>query len=329
MKAWFALMLLPLLGGQASPVTTSCSMRISQEQDVSTVFHGRNLHVGDNVLSYVSGLEIDYDGAPDAYHRGGVGTETDPGLDHICNGGDVMEVKDGKLVAKYYRDGSMRTLSGGNSALCKADYIALREAGFPACGPEQRECMRFFGIKTKPRSCGYDRAADKGCGEPILQTIDGKKTDFYVTTNRLLRPGAPRDSDVQRDYADAMQVPFVVLPGGARYPGNMRPEPGDLVLLAFGQHKAWGVVGDTGPSTKLGEASPAMRERLGIMHKRGIETGATTFVFPGSAGRLSAVWPLTGEAIDKAGAELLAARGDAAAIAACFNNRISKKKGGK
>lgn len=328
MKRYLAFLLLPLLAGQASPTIQNCPMGAANEQDASAVFRGHDLRVGDDILSYVSGLHIDYDGAPAAYHRGLIGVETDPGLDHICNGGDVMELKDGKLVAKYYRDGSMRTLKG-NSARCKADYIALRDAHFPACGPAQRECMRFFGIKTKPRSCGYDRANDPGCGEPVLQKVDGEETEFYVTTNRLMRPGAPGNSDVQSDYADAMQVPFVVLPGGARYPRNMQPGPGDLVLLEYGGRRAWGVVGDTGPSTKLGEASPALHAKLGIARKDMDNVSATTFVFPGSAGGLKDVWPLTSRAIDEAGAQLLAARKDAAALAACTGKKRPTEKGGK
>lgn len=111
-------------------------------------------------IMFPSKLERDDDGGPNAYHVGYKGISKDPGLDHICNGGSVLELKDGRLVDKYREGGSIGSLSDvdpatgwSRSALCKQDYINIRDAGFPACGPDNL-CMLWYGIASTERHAG-------------------------------------------------------------------------------------------------------------------------------------------------------------------------------
>ena len=59
----------------------------------------------------------------------------------------MLEHRDGRLFDPYGAGGSVGSLSGvdpttnvGRSQLCKRDYIKVRDAGFPPCGPQQA-CM--------------------------------------------------------------------------------------------------------------------------------------------------------------------------------------------
>lgn len=252
-----------------------------------------------------SGLEIDYDGAPDAYHKGNIDGSADSGLDHICNGGTILEFKNGRLVDKYGTNGSIGSLGGvdpktgiGRSKLCKLDYIALRDQKFPPCSPTQN-CMLFFGIKVEARVCGYDNPFDgpddKRCGVPILQRDDkGNRRDFYLTTTAHHRPGTDTSSLRQSDYVDAAKIPFVVMPGGQKLPGNIPYEQGDIAVVVRGKHISYAIIGDAGPAKKIGEASPALLWQLNT--KGPIEFARTpatmTILFPGTRTQLNKVWPV-------------------------------------
>lgn len=262
-----------------------------------------------DLVSFTSNLSRDEDGNPQAYHQGlATAEQVDPGLDHICNGMSVLELANGELRDKYSRGGSAGSLTDGprderraRARACKRDFIALRDAGFPPCGRGQL-CGFFFGISATPRACGFPRgsrsANDTGCGVPILQRdAQGRANGFYLTTNTLTRPGATHPP-IQSDYADALLVPFIVMPGGQRLPTRTQWAPGDLALVVWRGRTAFAVVGDTGPRTKIGEASRALLRRLGTMSV-GDDDPATTLLFPGTAARIrSRPWPLTAEVIE-------------------------------
>jgi hypothetical protein len=281
------------------------------------------------MVSFTSNLSRDEDGNPRAYHQGlATAEQVDPGLDHICNGMSVLELANGELRNKYADGGSGGSLTDGpreegraRARACKRDFIALRDAGFPTCGPG-RLCGFFFGIATTPRACGYPRgrrpASDDGCGIPILQRgNDGRTNGFYLTTNTLTRPGA-RPPMSQSDYADALLVPFIVMPGGQRLPTPSQWEPGDLAVVVWRGRIAYAVVGDTGPRTEIGEASRALLQTLGTSTVPDSEP-ATTLLFPGTAQRIRArQWPLTEAVIrDEVRAALTSVPGGIAALRAC------------
>jgi hypothetical protein len=260
------------------------------------------------MVSFTSGLSRDEDGNPRAYHQGlATAEQVDPGLDHICNGMTILELADGRLRDKYSRDGSGGSLTQGTREerrprvrACKRDFIALRDAGFPACAPGHL-CADFYGIAVTPRECGFGRGSrtepEMGCGVPILQRdAQGRTNGFYLTTNTLIRPGAEAPF-VQSDYADALLVPFIVMPGRQRLPTSTPWNPGDLAVVVWRGRVAYAVVGDTGPRSKIGEASRALLQRLGSSSVED-DDPATTLLFPGTAARIRArPWPLTAEVI--------------------------------
>ena len=163
-----------------------------------------------DAVAYSAKVDLDDDGAPHAYHRGLKDAGPDPGLDHVCVGGSVLEWVDGRLRDRYGAGGSVGQLGGkdpktgvSRSQMCKQDYIAIRDAGFPACGPGHL-CAIWYGIAAEARACGYPNdfggANDMRCGAPIRQLdAQGHLTDYYLTTTALRRHGAPGSSKVQSD----------------------------------------------------------------------------------------------------------------------------------
>ncbi|MEG8028958.1 hypothetical protein [Sphingomonas aerolata] len=261
------------------------------------VDHSASVSPDRRMLAFRSKLARDEDGMPTAYHRGFADDRPDPGADHICVGGDVLELKAGKLVNKYASGGSVGDLrrAGGHSLQCKRDCIAIRDANFPACGPDLL-CMRWYAVEVKPRSCGYDRPEQMGCGTPVLQRGKaGKELDYYLTANKLRRAGASGATLSQSDYADASSVPFLALHGRLNYPTAQQPRVGDYAAVVVRGRVAFGVFGDIGPATKLGEASRALLRQLGRDTVE--EGGAYTVLLPGSSQLASLGWPLTADAI--------------------------------
>ncbi|WP_316228259.1 glycoside hydrolase family 75 protein [Bradyrhizobium sp. SZCCHNR1039] len=282
-------------------------------------------------IAFQSQLERDDDGGPNAYHVGYTGIGADPGLDHICNGGSVMEFKEGRLVDKYGDGGSIGKLDGidptttwSRSALCKQDYINLRDAGFPACGPDTL-CMLWYGIASIPRKCGFESAyggADLDrCGVPIRQSSSvGKQRPYYLTTTALKRRDASSSTTKQSDYANASIVPFVVLPGGLTLPDGMKWKVGDIALVVWKSNVVAAIVGDVGPRLKLGEGSRALLRELrdgkssATIDKDG---PVTTILMPGATSAASANWPIDTKVLEKDGATMLVKLGGRRGIKAC------------
>ncbi|WP_231410076.1 glycoside hydrolase family 75 protein [Ralstonia solanacearum] len=284
-----------------------------------------------DVVSYTSKVDRDDDGAPNAYHRGNADASGDPGLDHICVGGSVLEYVDNRLYNRYGDGGSVGELGGidpksgaSRSQMCKEDYIAIRDAGFPKCGPDHL-CMIWYGIAAEPRACGYlssfGEASDSRCGIPIRQLDSQKRpSNYYLTTTALRRPGAAGTSRVQADYVDAAKVPYVVLPGKMKLPLDTPWAVGDLAVVVWKGRSVYAVVGDTGPGKKLGEASRAAL--LALRGGKGVapidsKDPATTLIFPGTADRLQGHWPLSATDIEAEGKKLVEQAGGAAALSSC------------
>ena len=89
-------------------------------------------------------------------------------------------------------------------------------------------------------------------------------------------------------YLNANTVPYFVLPGA--WYAQFGIKVGDLGALVFKDRLVFAVFGDTGPKTKLGEASLETFRQLGEERIRpngrvinsGMAGGVTTIVFPGS-----------------------------------------------
>jgi len=123
---------------------------------------------------------------------------------------------------------------------------------------------------------------------------------FYVSTTSLVNPNFPA-YDVRR-YADATQIPFIVLP----LSHGLGAKLGDF---GFAYNKNTGksafvTYADNGPGNKIGEGSVALTIALGgnpwnaarTRVTNGIGSGISTLVFPGSGnGKLPTLAEINGK----------------------------------
>ena len=310
-----ALVLLALVSTEA--VSQGCALTPGRTGNFATLSNAAG------VVAFSSGLNVNADGAPNAYHRVLGPTTRDPGLLHICNGVSVLErAADGRM-ANRYPDFSVP----GTSARCKADVFVLQERGFPSC--ESGECLRIFGFFAPPRSCGPGGSND--CGVPPLATdANGAPTQFFVSTTSLIDERF--EANDPRRYLDARTVPHFVLPGGESGPFGTQHgiRLGDVALIVRGNRGVFAVFGDAGPRDKLGEASPAVITRLAgepdVTNRLpgAITAGVTTLVFAGSRSGLAEMPPHSARVIAEAGQRALAAAGGLPAFAGCLgvNNEV-------
>jgi hypothetical protein len=269
------------------------------------------------VVAFSSKLDVNADGAPNAYHRVLGPATRDPGLLHICNGVSVLERAESGRMVNRYPDFSVPDAS----KRCKADVFALQERGFPSC--DSGECLRIFGFFAPPRSCGQGRGNE--CGVPPFATdASGAPTDFFVSTTSLVDP-AFTATDPRR-YLDARTVPHFVLPGGENGPFGREHgiRLGDVALIARGNRGVFAVFGDAGPADKLGEASPAVLTRLAgapdvtSRLPPAMASGVTTLVIAGSRSELAEMPPRSARVIAEAGQRALAQAGGLASFAGCL-----------
>jgi hypothetical protein len=304
-----ALVLLVLVSSEA--VSQGCALTPGRTGNFQTLSNSTG------AVAFTSGLAVNADGAPNAYHRVLGATTRDPGLLHICNGVAVLQRSaNGRMVDRY-----PNISAPGASANCKADVFALQQRGFPSC--DGGECLRIFGFFAPSRSCGPNRAAE--CGVPPFATdASGAPTDFFVSTTSLFDPAF--EATDPRRYLDARSVPHFVLPAGESGPFGSQHgiRLGDLALIAQGNRGVFAVFGDAGPADKLGEASPAVITRLAGAPDatnslpRAIASGVTTLVLAGSRRELTETPPRSARVIAVAGQRALATAGGLAAFAGCL-----------
>jgi hypothetical protein len=318
-------------------IADECAFTPVSDDKLVGVLNGRKVFSRSSepiAIAFQTKLERDDDGGPNAYHVGYTGIGPDPGLDHICNGGSVMQVRDGRLVDKYGKHGSIGRLDGvdpdstwSRSALCKQDYINLRDAGFPACGPENL-CMLWYGIASTSRKCGFESAyggeSFDRCGLPIRQSAsDGTERRFYLTTTALRRKNSAESTTTQSDFVNASILPFFVMPGGLTLPDGMSWKVGDVVLVVWGSNIVAAVIGDTGPRGKFGEGSRALLRELRDGRSSGTidddDGPVTTILLPGVSGNFSTGWPIDTKSLEKYGVTMLSKLGGRKGIKSCVD----------
>ena len=140
---------------------------------------------------------------------------------------------------------------------------------------------------------------DKRPGKEGLPCLDEKNYLVSMTALRATTSGTAGDCD-QSKWVDALTVPAFVLPGGSRFQQGGASVGNVVVALALGDRRmALGIVGDTGPAKKIGEASVEMNRILNGLPAGAIPTnridaekrfqGPKTIllIFPGAANRIS------------------------------------------
>ncbi len=116
---------------------------------------------------------------------------------------------------------------------------------------------------------------------------DGKTTP---QCNRSTDPSYSNQtsvSDSQGNPLDAANLPFIVLPlPGSRFDFRAQGiKAGAAAIVLYDGQLAYGVFGDVGPSSIIGEASYAMAKAMGIDPSPttgGVDSGVTYLVFTGA-----------------------------------------------
>lgn len=220
-----------------------------------------------DAVCFQAGLQIDCDGAPNAYHPPTPEhpqTGRPPGLDALGNAG---------TPAIY------RTPTGEQ---------------FPWYGLGERpqlpvlRAANWYGIAT------VDGAS---AGAPAIQGADDPCPGFYISQTALQDTKRKR-LDPHR-YVDAALVPYIVLPGrmsrgGPSFSTMTGTLLGDLAVVCYQGQLAGAIFADVGPSDHIGEGSLALARELGMPASPDAghdEADVAYVVFPGSASRPA--WPRT------------------------------------
>jgi len=188
-------------------------------------------------LKFHSSLEINIDGAPNAYHIKG---RPFGALDTLCNAGRAISSARG-------------TYEGMEDCGAFLEDVKAAEAAGWHGDPK----IEWYGIATK----------DAAHNEPVVQS-DGPYQGYFVSTTAFENPAF--DAGDPRRYLDSRTVPFVVLPRGSHFfsKGDAFSDGGAaLGNVAFvydpaSQRYAFAIVGDLGPTKALGEGSIALAAAL-------------------------------------------------------------------
>ena len=180
---------------------------------------------GNAVLFRSSKLNVDADGAPNSYLVDG------KGLSYTCDG--VVALEDGKRVTPDSNPADWQRK-------CNAAWSLARSTG-------NYSGVAIFGFQT-----------DSG-NTPLIQ---GEGDPFpgraYISATSVTIPGAP--SGTQRQYVDALKIPYIVLP--SRFLSRYKVKPGTLAVVYRKKTNAhaFAVFADGGG---LGEASIKLHQDIG------------------------------------------------------------------
>ncbi|MBF0886851.1 glycoside hydrolase family 75 protein [Gluconobacter sphaericus] len=172
-----------------------------------------------------NGLAVDADGAPDSYRVDG------HGLSSTCDG--VFAIVSGLAHTQKNDQANWQ-------GLCKQQWAEAQAT-------DDYSKVKIVGFLTDTKK----RPIIQSAGDPL----PGKA---FVTINTLPIPGTPPSS--QRHYANAREIPYVVLSN--TYAAKHSLKPGDVVAVYRPRtgKLAYGVYGDC---CSLGEASVRLHQDLG------------------------------------------------------------------
>lgn len=211
----------------------------------------------------------------------------------------------------------INTLQDDDSAFFYESGMMIdADGGYHAYHPDNKSGLDYLGNAGKPGNW-WALVTDNGkpSGNPVIQTTSDPAPGFYISTTSL--QDSSMDPEDARRYVDAESVNFFVLPGklglGAKlgdFGVIIRPEEGDY---------DYAVYADVGPVSKIGEASIAAANALGIPSSPkagGTGHGIIYIVFRSS----EQGWPLSQVEIDQYGATVFAKWGGLDKAKDCFPN---------
>ena len=185
-----------------------------------------------SALKFSRPLEINMDGAPNAYHIDG---RPAGALDTLCNAGRGISSIHGKYEGSAHCGQFLE------------DVKAAKQAGWHA---DPR--IEWYGIAT----------VDAAHNEPAVQT-EGPFKGYFVSTTRLENTDF-KVTDPRR-YLDSRIVPFLVIPGKSAFFSQGKVSLGNVAFVYDPKSKreTFAIAGDLGPSQKLGEGSIALAAAIG------------------------------------------------------------------
>lgn len=204
-------------------------------------------------------LNVDADGAPNAYRVDG------KGLSYICDG--LYAIENGKVITQDTDPDTWehKCFQAWTNAQKSGNYEAVHIVGFERVGEH---------------------------GEPRIQTTgDPFPGAAYISTTSVSIPDA--DPNTQARYVNALEIPYVVLPKGLQ---RAHPVPAGAVAAVYrpkSKKLVFAVYGDSGG--KLDEASIRLHQEIGgspIVPRKGVMRGKGTLedrvvvvVFPKAVSR--------------------------------------------
>jgi hypothetical protein len=210
---------------------------------------------------------------------------------------------------------NINTLDDDDSAFFyEAGMEIDADGGYHAYHPDGSSGLDYLANAGQPGNW-WALVTDNGqaSGNPIIQTDDDPAPGFYISTTSLEDSNCdPKDP---HRYVNAEAINFIVLPGRL----GLGAKLGDfaVVLRPYTGAYDYAVYADVGPASKIGEASIALANALGIPSSPksgGIGHGIAYIVFPGSAQS----WPLSQPDIDQYGAQLFSKWGGLDKAKDCF-----------
>lgn len=191
----------------------------------------------DGAMLYVGPLQINYDGAPNAYHP--LGRRLGGALDTICNGADAILPSGEKI-------------SGATDCDRFWDaFVEARDSDWTAPGKPRIE---WYGVASVGAA-----APDKW--RPCVQA-NGPHAGFFVAQTALAADPTQSRCGTAR-YLDSTRLPFFVLPRRSAFQ-ERGMELADVGIALYSESGLMvpAIVGDVGPARKLGEGSLALARSL-------------------------------------------------------------------
>ena len=188
----------------------------------------------------------------------------------------------------------------GSAFFYEVGMMIDADGGYHSYHPDGKSGLDYLGNAGRPGNW-WALVTDSGLpsGNPIVQTEPDPAPGFYISTTSLEDP--TRDRGDPRRYVNAETVKFIVLTGKS----NLGVRLGDFCVVIRPRTGACGyaVYADVGPANRVGEASIALANALGVPSSPkngGVGHGIFYLVFRGS----TQSWPLSQEEIDRNAGEL-------------------------